>query len=706
MAFLFFFTSVLLMIASPEPVSAYIGPGAGFAVAGSFLVMLTAIVSTIVALLTWPLRGLIHFIRFRKIYARSRFKKIVIVGFDGMDYSLTKKWMEEGKLPNFSRLKELGTFKPLQSTIPPISPVAWSAFQTGTNPGKTNIFDFLTRDRISYAIKLSSVDIKPPKPRIGFGKFIFPLGDSDIRLLRKSIPFWKIIGDKGFFSSIIRVPITFPPEKFNGVQLSGMCVPDLRGSQGTFSFFTTRAVTDADQTGGETYTVKKTGKLIHAELMGPPNPVLKEKKPMTCPFRVKIKNNREAELQLGRNRYHLQQGVYSKWITVKFRAFPGIWIAGICRFLPVSLEPDFDLYVTPIHLHPDKPAMPISHPPIYATYLSKRQGYYGTLGLAEDSWALNSKKISDAAFYEQCLQGDMEREKMLMDSIKNIHRGLCVCVFDGTDRVQHAFWREMDEQHPIHQGNYRKPEKPAIEAVYQHADAVLGRILQRCQNNNTLLFVISDHGFSGFRYGIDLNRWLEENGYLKLKNSNRGARNFGDVDWTTTKAYAVGLAGLFINLKGRESQGIVDPEREASVLRDEIAGKLIGLEDHIRKQRVVKQVYNAWQTYRGPYRIDAPDLIVGYQAGYRASWDTAVGRVTDRVFHDNIKAWSGDHCIDRSLVPGVLFCNRMISTEAPRLVDMAPTVLEAFGVQVPAHMDGRALTIERDRNQKLESSIP
>jgi predicted AlkP superfamily phosphohydrolase/phosphomutase len=282
---------------------------------------------------------------------------------------------------------------------------------------------------------------------------------------------------------------------------------------------------------------------------------------------------------------------------------------------------------------------------------------------------------------------------MFFDSLENVKKGLCVCVFDGTDRIQHTFWRQMDALHPSHGGHFSAPDSLAIEDVYKRADRLLGKTMDKCRDKDTVLMIISDHGFTSFRYGIDLNRWLEENGYLKLKTGERGKKNLVNVDWSQTRAFAVGLSGLFLNLKGREAQGIVDPKTEAPQLREEIAEKLKRLDDPVRNQPAVKQVYNAWKIYNGPYKNDAPDLLVGYHSGYRASWETAVGEVTDTIFHDNKKAWSGDHCVDQSLVPGVLFCNRKINDEHPRLMDMGPTVLSLFGVAVPAHMDGNPLRV-------------
>ena len=225
-------------------------------------------------------------------------------------------------------------------------------------------------------------------------------------------------------------------------------------------------------------------------------------------------------------------------------------------------------------------------------------------------------------------------------------------------------------------------------------DALVGRVVAECDREQSVLMIISDHGFNSFRRGVDLNRWLEIGGYLKVNEPVRSKKYLAAIDWAQTRAFAVGLAGIFINLKGRQSQGIVAPGAEAAALCREIAQKLAALADPENDQPAVKTVYLASEVYRGPYKDAAPDLIVGYQRGYRASWETAVGQVTDDVFHTNTKAWSGDHCVDQSLVPGVLFCNRKIETEHARLMDIGPTVLDMFGVPVPAYMDGKPLAVE------------
>ena len=685
--------TALLVLLIPRQAHAYIGPGAGFALAGSFLAVFAALLSAVVALLTWPVRLVARALLGRRGLARSRVKRVVILGLDGLDYSLTEKLLSQGKLPHLAALRDQGCFKPLATTVPSISPVAWSSFQTGVNPGKHNIFDFLTPDLRTYQPKLSSVEIRPPRRAIRFGTFQLPLGKADVRLLRKSKPFWRVLGDEGVFSCIIRVPITFPPEKLRGVQLAAMCVPDLRGTQGMFSFYTTRPECSREQTGGEVHTVLRSGNTIRAELIGPQNPLRTDQRLLRLPFVVTIKDHHSAILKINGAKYELRKDEYTDWIKVALRAAPGIKVHGLCKFLLLGTEPEFALYATPINIDPEKPAMPVSYPSVYSVYLAKRQGPFATLGLAEDTWALNEHVLGDEHFIRQSVGMDREREAMFFDALDKVKRGLCVCVFDGTDRIQHTFWRDLDPQHPARLNAVQQDRRHVIEDLYRRMDDLVGRALAKCRHKDTVLMIVSDHGFSTFRRGVDLNRWLEENGYLKVQEGRRDEKHLVGIDWSQTRAFAVGLAGIYLNLKGKYSQGIVDPDGDADRLREEIAERLASLVDPESGSSAVKQVYHASKVYRGPYRDAAPDLIVGYQRGYRASWETAIGRTTEHVFHSNTKAWSGDHCIDPSLVPGVLFCNRPVKTENPRLMDIGPTVLDLFGVAVPPYMDGKPLAV-------------
>lgn len=690
-----------LALASPSTAQAYIGPGAGFALAGSFLAVFAAIGSAIVLLLTWPIRLLWRTLFRRRPPARSRVERVVILGLDGLDFGVTEKLLGEGKLPNLAALRDKGCFRPLASTLPPISPVAWSSFQTGVNPGKHNIFDFLTPDTRTYQPKLSSVEIRPPRRVLRLGKLRLPLGKADVRLLRKSKPFWNVLGEYGIFNSILRVPITFPAEKLHGVQLSAMCVPDLRGTQGMFSHYTTRPRDEAERTGGEIHSVARVGNRVQGELIGPPHPLDPAKGNLKAPFVVTIKDDGHAVLKVNGEKHALVLEQYTDWIRVRFRVLPGMNVSGVCKFLLLSASPELELYVTPINIDPESPAMPIGFPAVYPVYLAKRQGAFATLGLAEDTWALNERILSDENFIAQCVDFDREREAMFFDSLDKVKRGVCVCVFDGPDRMQHMFWRYFDAEHPARPKEVPPQLGRVIEELYQRMDELVGRTVAKCSDEGTMLMVLSDHGFNTFRRGVDLNRWLEENGYLVVDDARRHEEHLAGVDWSRTKAFALGLTGIFINLEGKYAQGIVPPG-EADALRQEIAQRLMALVDSQSCAKAVKRAYVAGQTYRGPYKDHAPDVIVGYERGYRVSWEAAIGKTTRQVFHDNTKAWSGDHCVDPSVVPGVLFCDRPIENERPRLLDIAPTVLDLFGVDVPEYMDGKPLSV----GQPGEASAP
>ncbi len=710
-----------LVLLSPSLVQAYIGPGAGFAVVSSLAVIVWTMFLAFIALMTWPIRWITRSIRGRRAFAKSRIKRLVILGLDGMEPSLAERFMAEDKMPNLARLKKFGSYQLLGTTTPPLSPVAWSSFLTGVNPGKHNIYDFLNADRRNYLPYLSSVEILPPARTLKVGGYTIPLSKPSLRLMRKGKPFWNTLGEHGIFTSVIRVPITWPPEKCRGVVLSAMCVPDLRGTQGLFSFFSTRPNDEGERTGGEQIQVRREGRVIRSDLVGPDNPIRLGAGAMKVPLKVTIHDDRAARktdaaatLQIAGESHPLRLNEYTPWITVKFKAAPTVTVSGICRFMLVSVEPEFELYAMPINLDPEKPAMPISHPAAYSTYLAKRFGPYATLGLAEDTWVLNEGLVDDDAFLKQCISIDAEREQQFFDALEKTNRGLCVCVFDGTDRIQHMFWRYLEKDHPAHPANLRKDYKPtaherAIEDLYVRMDRLVGRTLEslygkpegdgndlaRIGQSETMLMVISDHGFNPFRRGIDLNAWLIGNGYLTLKpGAKHGEKYLKGVDWSKTRAYALGLAGMFLNLRDREAQGIVEPGEEARKLKQEIIAKLSGLKDPKSNEVAIRRVFDKDSAYNGPFKDAAPDLVIGYNRGYRVDWDTAIGKITRDVFHDNTKAWSGDHCIDPELIPGVFFCSHKVRAGAPRLMDLGPTALDLFGVEVPEHMDGRPLQID------------
>ena len=681
-------------ILDPLTQQAYIGPGAGIALAGSIFAIFLAIVVAILSLLTLPIRLLWRAIRGRKYYARARVKRVVVVGLDGLEPTLAEQLMDEGLLPNLKKLKDAGSYKRLGTTWPPLSPVAWSSFTTGSNPGKHNIFDFIDRTP-SYAPTMSSVRLREAKPRKLLG-FIPWGGGTDVVGMRKSKPFWTVLGEHGVFSSILRVPITYPPDKFNGVQLSAMCVPDLRGTLGLFTFYTDQGA-DADLSdggeGGEQVVVEREGDTIRSYLRGPANPASAEHEELRIPFTLTMGGkNADATLTVEGETAPLRVGKFSSFVPVRFNAGVGKKLAGIARFYLKRLGGPFELYCSPIQIDPDRPVLPISHPMVYSSYLARTQGPFYTLGLAEDTGALDRNVLDEDAFLQHCYDIHEEREKMFFDALNKTRRGAVVCVFDGPDRIQHMFWRFHDPEHPAVSNERREAHRHVIREMYQRMDELVGRVMAKV-DKNCALFVMSDHGFKTFRRGVDLNAWLRDNGYLKLKDSKQVTEKswLADIDWEHTRAFALGLAGLFINQKGRESQGIVAEGEETKQLVAELCEKLTGLKDPEHDRLAVREALPRSVTYKGPYTQNAPDILVGYAEGYRVSWDAAVGKASAAVFTDNMKAWSGDHCVHPAIAPGVLFSNTKLRDGDASIIDVGPTALDLFGVPTPRYMDGKSL---------------
>jgi predicted AlkP superfamily phosphohydrolase/phosphomutase len=692
-----------IAICLPDVASAYVGPGAGFAVLGSFFAVFLAFFAGALSLLIWPFRYVIRKARRRKALQKSRINRIVVIGLDGLDPGLAEKWIAEGRLPNLKRLARQGSFERLRTTYPSISPVAWSSFMTGVDPSRHNIFDFLDRDLKTYKPTLSSSQISEPRRTMRVGNWIIPLGKPLIRAMRKSRAFWTILGDHGIPCNVLRVPLTFPPEKFAGAMLSAMCVPDLRGTQGSFTYYTTcpdeAGVTEAapESTGGLRLLVNiDDDDMINASLPGPANSMNVDHGAMELPFSIKVdKAKGEGLLKIGGRRVRLQEREYSPWIQIVYKPMPGIKVHGIVRFYITKMSPHFGLYVTPINVDPGNPALPISWPTFYSVYLAKLIGEFATLGLAEDTWALNERVIDEEAFIKQANDHHEEREQMFFNALKKTKEGVVACVFDGTDRVQHMFYRYLDKDHPANRGKDVEIHKNAIRDMYERCDDMVGRAMEHLGKDDCLM-VISDHGFQSFRRGVNLNTWLLENGFLYLKSGADGTGEWlEDIDWSRTKAYAFGLSGLYINQKGRESQGIVGPGDESREVKRAIIEGLTGLRDEETGDVAINDVFDVADVHsKGPYAEAGIDLIVGYNRGYRASWQGAVGQVMPSVFFDNTKSWSGDHCVDPRLVPGVIFSTHPVRSDDPGIMDLAPTILTLFGVEVPGHMNGQVLEVD------------
>ncbi|HET6680169.1 MAG TPA: alkaline phosphatase family protein [Gemmatimonadaceae bacterium] len=620
-------------------------------------------------------------------------EKVIVVGLDGLEPTIVDRLLARGELPNLARLRAQGGYSRVATTTPAQTPVAWSTFATGVNPGGHGIFDFLRRDPATYLpdLALNRYEQKsaflPPK----------------VVNLRRGTPVWRVLGDAGIASAIIRCPCTYPPDDSRGRMLSGMGVPDLRGGLGTSTFYSNAADLVARESEQVVPLVLENGGTrATAHVIGPRNP--KSRADLVAPITLELDpSSRSASLQSeGQPRtIRLREGEWSEWLRLKFKSGLLQSVSGIVRFLLVSAGPDAALYASPVNFDPLAPHFPISHPWEYATELQREFGDFYTTGMVEDHTGLSNERFDEAAYLAQCDGVMREREQMLMHELSRQREGLVFCLFDTPDRLQHMFWRFGEEGHPANREQESAEYAGVIEEHYRQCDALVGRVLAAV-DDRTLCIVMSDHGFNSFQRGVHLNAWLHAQGLLALKPGIRPGEDAGEllrqVDWSRTQAYAMGLGSIYLNIRGRESEGIVAPDEAPSVAR-RVADALTGLVDPDRGAVAIRRVRTRDELYSGPFAEESPDLVVHFAAGYRVSWTTALGGVPDGLVEDNVKKWGGDHIIDPELVPGVLFMNRpfaggagdVAAVPGPRLQDLAPTILASLGVPAAPAMEGRSL---------------
>ncbi|MCZ6478167.1 MAG: alkaline phosphatase family protein, partial [Gemmatimonadetes bacterium] len=577
--------------------------------------------------------------------------RVIVLGFDGMDYALTSRLISEGRLPNLARLAESGSFAPLETSIPPQSPVAWSDFITGMDAGGHGIFDFIHRDPATMLPYLSTSRTEQTGRTVRIGPWQIPLSGGKVTLLRRGVPFWEVLEDHGVSTTIMRMPANFPPSGSAGRELSGMGTPDILGTYGTFSYFTTAPeAVGRDPSGGDVYPVEVRDHVVRASLIGPPNPFRVDGEPTRAEFKVFVDPLRPvAKIVLGDREVILQEGEWSGWLEVEFELLPLQRLKGSCRFLLKSVRPEFGLYVTPINLDALDPAMPISTPSAFAGELAEATGRYYTQGMPEDTGALTSGVLNEAEFLEQASLVADEFERMYEHLLGGFDDGLHFYYYRFIDQVSHVMWRAMDEDHPGHDPDRDAPYGQVIENLYIEADAIVGETLTRLSQggDEPTLIVMSDHGFTSWTRAFSLNTWLEENGYLAVRDPDRRELDFlRNIDWSRTQAYALGLSGLYMNLRGRERFGIVSPV-EARLLLGEIARGLLRVVDPETGEPAITRVYRPDDIYRDDSFLKLrPDLLIGYAKGVRSSWESAAGGVPRGVFSDNTAAWSGDHIMD------------------------------------------------------------
>ena len=635
--------------------------------------------------------------------------RVLILGFDGMDPNVADLMMREGRLPNLERLRQRGSFCRLETSVPPQSPVAWSNFITGKNPGGHGIFDFIARKPETYLPYLSTTftDDEVKTLKIGpweiplilkLGSWRIPLASGEVELLRKGTAWWEILEEHGVPVVSLRLPSNFPPSGNTTRSISGMGTPDMLGTYGTFSFYTTKPYVVTEETGGRIYIVDNFDNKVEAKLFGPPNNLLEGSPETEIPFTVYVDPDYPVVKIEGQDsELVLNEKEWSDWVTVRLDLLElaGSSLAsaqGIVRFYLKSVRPDFELYISPIQIDPRSPAVPISTPADYSKELAEAIGPFYTQGIAEETWALNEGRLNEQEYLTQTEFIFEQTKRMLDYELDRFDWGVLYCYFSSVDCLQHMFWRLRDPEHPMYDEELAGRYGDVIEWFYTRLDSVLGYTADRVGDNTTII-ALSDHGFTTFRKNVHLNTWLYWNDYISLRDDFREESEefFENVDWSGTKAYALGLNCLYVNQIGREGEGIVAPGPEKEHLLDELKRKILAIEDPETGEKMIAQVYKASECYSGQCVQEAPDLIIGYNAGYRASWETALGKITRSLLNENAKKWSGDHCMAKEVIPGVLFTSKRIGYTKPALYDLAPTILGEFGIDKLPDMDGSDL---------------
>jgi predicted AlkP superfamily phosphohydrolase/phosphomutase len=529
-------------------------------------------------------------------------RKVIIIGIDGMDPVLSAKMMRAGRLPAFASLAEAGGFRTLGTSIPPQSPVAWANFINGAGPGSHGIFDFIHRNPENQALPFFAAaetvagegywEVGDHKLQLDFWPFNHKPAQTLLR--RQGVPFWDYLDKAGVSSTFYDLPSNYPPSpsKYGNHRcLAGMGTPDLLGTYGTYQHYSEDGpVRTRDEGGGKRSMLFFENERATAQLAGPANTLLKEPKPATIDFVVhRDKQAQAAVIDIQGHKILLKQGQWSQWLKVDFELsmpvfLPNKHISGICRFYLQEVEPNFRLYATPINTDPSDAYLQITEPAEFIGEMSDKLGLFYTTGFQEDHKALSNKIFTDAEYAEQAGYVLKERFNLLDYALKDYDDGLLFFYFSSTDLQSHMFWWDSDEKHPVRSPADAKDYFAHLQGIYQRLDSTVGDILKR-YGNEAAIIVMSDHGFANFKRQFNLNTWLRDNGYLAPSDSTAVLR---DVDWSQTRAYGLGINGLYVNLRGRERDGIVEPGQEREELVNELVTKLEAVRDTNGKQVIRK----------------------------------------------------------------------------------------------------------------------
>jgi predicted AlkP superfamily phosphohydrolase/phosphomutase len=614
-------------------------------------------------------------------------RKVIVIGLDGLEPGIVEAMLERGDLPNLARIRASGSYSRLKTTYPAQTPVAWSSFVTGANPGAHGIFDFICRDPETYLPDVALTRFERPKSMLAQARVVNR---------RMGVPLWKTLSEAGIPSTVLRCPCTFPPENIQGRMLAGVGVPDLRGSQSKGTFYTQDRTAIAAE--NEQLIFLDAGADIATRVIGPRNTKSSPGADTFCEVRVQVdKAGRKLTIQTGGAPAKIEVGenCWSEWVRFKFKLSMLQSVSGIARFYVRQLEPHLEFYLSAVNFDPAAPMFPVSAPADYARDLSEQIGLFSTLGMAEDHNGLNNGRLDEQAYLQHCELVLGEREKLMRFELQRFSEGFFFMLFDTPDRVQHMLWRFRDREHPGFEPDLSPELATRIEEHYRRCDALLTAVLEQV-DEDTLLIALSDHGFGTFRRSFDTNTWLWQNGLLALKEGRKPGdelnQGFAAVDWSKTYAYAIGLGGIYLNRRGRESAGILEEGSEMERVQRAIQTGLADFPDPQAQRPAIRSVSRREELYSGAFVGSSPDLLVNFHRGFRVSWQSAVGGFSQSVLEDNLRRWSGDHIVDPESVPGILFVNRALrNNNHARIIDLAPTILGYLGVAAPLSMEGASL---------------
>ncbi|HEY1760747.1 MAG TPA: alkaline phosphatase family protein [Bryobacteraceae bacterium] len=610
--------------------------------------------------------------------AKTTGKRVIVLGIDGMDPNFVEHHWDS--LPNLAKLSKEGEFKRLETSTPPQSPVAWSTFITGMDPGGHGIFDFVHRDPKTLAPYSSMAQSAEGARTVSVGPYDLPITSGQVVSFRQGKPFWQMLSEHGVGVSVIRMPTDFPPVHCDdGFSIAGMGAPDLRGTFGEFAFFTDQASEKSRMVPG--------GRIVHTDLKnhsatleipGPDNSLRKDKAPTFVSVKAYVDPKEPAaRFDAGDTQVILKQGEWSEWIQVRFTLIPGLKsAAGMVRLYAKQLHPNFEIYVSPVNIDPSDPELPVTAPDSYSRQIAKEVGLFYTQGMAQDTAAWRQGVFDKDEYIAQSRQVSQDHLKLLRYSLDRFKDGFLFFHFFGVDQDSHMLWGKYDEE---------------LLETYKTVDQTIGWVREKAPD--ATLIVMSDHGFSTFDRAVHLNTWLMKEGFLTLDDP----KNVGDdelfphVDWSKTLAYSVGLNGVYLNLQGREAAGIVEPGDQANAVLKKLAAALEDARDPDNGKPMIGGVTLTHEEFHGNMLDKAPDIIVGYMPGYRSSWQTTLGAVPAVTVVDNTEAWRADHCILAKFVPGVLISNRKSQAPDPHLYDLTVSILDSFGLAPGPGMIGHSI---------------